>query len=69
LSNNSNFPDFEGWAVSFGAFTYNLNDKQKIVNYIMNQKEHHKTVSFDNEYRQLLIENGIEIDEQYFLKD
>lgn len=69
LSHNSHFPDFEGWAVSFAAFTYNLNDKQKIVNYIMNQREHHKTVSFENEYRQFLIENGIEIDERYFLKD
>ncbi len=69
LSNNSNFPDFDGWAVSFAAFTYSLNDKQKVVNYIMNQKEHHKTVSFEDEYRQFLIENGIEIDERYFLKD
>ena len=69
LSTNSNFPDFEGWAVSFAAFTYGLNDKQKIINYILNQKEHHKTVSFENEYRQFLIENGIEIDERYFLKD
>lgn len=68
LSNNPNFPNFEGWAVSFAAFTYNLNDKQTIINYIMNQKEHHKIVSFENEYRQVLIENGIEIDE-YFLKD
>jgi len=69
LSTNSNFPNFEGWAVSFAAFTYSLNDKQKIINYIMNQKEHHKTVSFEDEYRQFLIENGIEIDERYFLKD
>jgi len=35
----------------------------------MNQKEHHKKVSFEDEYRQFLIENGIEIDERYFLKE
>ena len=40
-----------------------------IINYIKNQKEHHKTISFEEEYRQFLIENGIEIDEKYFLKD
>ncbi|MDR1876489.1 MAG: IS200/IS605 family transposase [Flavobacteriaceae bacterium] len=68
LSNNPNFPDFEGWAVSF-AVTYNISDKQMIVNYIKNQKEHHKTVSFEAEYRQLLIDNEIDIDEKYFLKE
>jgi REP element-mobilizing transposase RayT len=69
LKANPNFPKFEGWAVSFAAFTYNLNDKQTIIDYIKNQKEHHKTVSFEEEYRNFLIENGIEIDERYFLKD
>ena len=69
LAKNPNFPDFEGWAVSFAAFSYNLSDKQKIINYIMNQKEHHKTVSFEEEYRNFLIENGIEINEKYFLND
>jgi REP element-mobilizing transposase RayT len=69
LEKNPHFPDFEGWAVSFVGFTYSLNDKHNIINYIKNQKEHHKTVSFEEEYRQFLIENEIEIDERYFLKD
>ena len=69
LGQNPNFPDFESWAVSFAAFTYNVNEKQTIIDYIKNQKEHHKTVSFEDEYRQLLIDNGIEINEEYFLKD
>jgi hypothetical protein len=33
------------------------------------QKEHHNKVSFEEEYRQFLIEKYIEIDERYFLKD
>jgi len=69
LATNPNFQNFKGWAVSFAAFTYNLKDKQTIINYIMNQKEHHKNVSFEDEYRQFLIENGIDIDERYFLKE
>ena len=69
LKTNPNFPDFEGWAVSFAAFTYNLIDKEKIINYIKNQKEHHKKISFETEYRNFLIENGIMIDEKYFLQD
>ncbi|MDR2795284.1 MAG: IS200/IS605 family transposase [Spirochaetaceae bacterium] len=69
LSRNPDFPDFEGWAVSFAGITYNFNERQTIINYISNQKEHHKTVSFEEEYRRFLTDNGIEIDERYFLKD
>jgi REP element-mobilizing transposase RayT len=69
LGQNLNFPDFEGWAVSFAAFICNLNDKQAIINYIKNQKEHHKTVNFEDEYRQFLMDNEIKIDEKYFLKE
>jgi len=36
-----------------------------IVNYILNQKEHHRKVSFEDEYRALLKENGIEWDERF----
>jgi REP element-mobilizing transposase RayT len=69
LSKNPNFLDFEGWAVSFAGFTYNFNDRQTIINYIKNQKEHHKTVDFESEYRRFLTDNGIDIDERYFLKE
>lgn len=69
LDKNPNFPDFEGWAVSFAGFTYNLSDKQTITDYIKNQRKHHEFVSFEEEYRQFLKENNIEIDEKYFLKD
>jgi len=40
-----------------------------IINYIKNQKEHHKKVSFEDELRALLIENGIEFDEKYLFVD
>ena len=40
-----------------------------IVNYIRNEKEHHKVVGFEEEYRAFLIENDIAIKEEYFLKD
>jgi len=38
-----------------------------IINYIKNQKEHHRSESFHDEYKRLLIENGIEFDEKYLL--
>ena len=36
-----------------------------VINYIKNQKEHHKNKTFEQEYRELLIEHGIEFDEKY----
>jgi Transposase and inactivated derivatives len=69
MTKNPNFPHFEGWAISFAGFTYNLKEKQTIINYIKNQKEHHKSVSFEEELRSFLIDNGVDIDERYFLKE
>lgn len=69
LKESGRFPRFDYWSREYAAFTYSIRDKDLIINYIRNQKEHHQTVSFQDEYRQLLIDNGIEINEQYFLND
>ena len=69
LRENPAFPDWDGWGREYAAVSYNVRDKQMIVNYIQNQKKHHCKVSFEDEYRAFLIENGIAIREEYFLKD
>lgn len=61
------FPDFQGWQEGYGAFTYNIREKDKIINYVKKQKQHHKKEVFYDEYKRLLIENGIEFDEKYLL--
>ena len=61
------FPEFKGWQESYGAFTYSLREKDMIINYVKNQKEHHKLENFYDEYKRLLIENGIEFNEKYLL--
>ena len=38
-----------------------------IIDYIKNQKVHHQTETFLDEYKRLLVENGIEFDEKYLL--
>jgi hypothetical protein len=38
---------------------------EKLIAYIENQEEHHKTLSFQDEYRSLLRKNGIIVDETY----
>jgi putative transposase len=61
------FPAFEGWQDGYGAFTYSIREKDKVINYIKNQKEHHKSETFYDEYKRLLIESGIGFDEKYLL--
>ena len=69
LKANPNFPMFDGWGREYAAFSYCERDKDLIVNYIKNQKEHHANVSFPDEYRNFLADNGVVINEEYFLKD
>ena len=66
LKKHSKFPDFEGWAEGYAALTYAWNDKDNVVNYIRNQQEHHKTTTFLEEYKKLLEDFGIDIDDRYF---
>jgi REP element-mobilizing transposase RayT len=60
------FPKFRGWAEGFGAFSYAYRDRQKIINYIRKQEEHHKKKSFKKEYINLLKEHGMKLDEKKF---
>jgi len=66
LKQSGKFSDFKGWADGYAALTYGWKDKEKIANYIKNQQEHHKHVSFQDELRRLLKEQGIEVNEKYF---
>jgi putative transposase len=61
------FPDFEGWQEGYGAFTYSIRERNKIIGYINKQKQHHAREVFYDEYKRLLIENGVDFDEQYFV--
>ncbi len=59
------FSDFTGWQDGYGAFTVSLEHKETLIEYIRTQPEHHRTVSFQDEYKQLLREAGIAFDEKY----
>ena len=61
------FPNFESWQEGYGAFTYSIKEKDIIIEYIKNQKEHHKNESFSDEFKRMIIEDGIQFDERYFL--
>jgi len=58
--------DFE-WQVGYGAFSISHYNLKKTIQYIKQQKEHHKAYPFEKEYTQLLKENDIEYNEKYLL--
>ncbi|WP_087939379.1 IS200/IS605 family transposase [Algoriphagus faecimaris] len=61
------FPKFKGWQDGYGAFTESIHSKERLITYIKNQEEHHRNVSFLDEYKALLNEHEIEFDEKYLL--
>jgi len=67
MKESGKFPKFKGWQEGYGAFTSSVKEKNNVIAYIKNQKEHHKSESFSDEFRRLLVENGIEFDEKYLL--
>jgi REP element-mobilizing transposase RayT len=67
IKNTGWFPLFSGWQTGYGAFTYNVREKDVVIDYIKGQKEHHQKESFLAEYKRLLIENGILFEEKYLL--
>lgn len=65
MKESNKFPDFIGWQDGYGAFTYSIREKDMIINYIKKQKEHHKQESFIDEYKRLLKEHGVKVDDRF----
>jgi len=68
ISQNKILPVWEGWQDGYGCFTYGKDAVQNIIHYIASQKDHHRFVSFIEEYQKWLSENGVSSDDPYFPK-
>ncbi|MCH8475861.1 MAG: IS200/IS605 family transposase [Opitutales bacterium] len=53
------------WQTGYGAFSVSESNCQTVREYIQNQAEHHRKVSFQEEYRAFLTKHGISFDERY----
>jgi len=65
IKENNLFPLFENWQIGYASFTCSHSALNSLVEYVKNQKEHHAEVSFIDELKSLLEENGVAYDEQY----
>ncbi len=54
-----------GWQEGYGAFSVSSTDVDAVRQYVLGQKEHHRKKSFQEEYVELLKQNGVEYDERF----
>lgn len=69
IQESGDCPIFCGWAKEYAAFSYAAKDKEMIVNYIKNQRDHHKKFSFEDEMRKLYEAYGVSDKLTYFWRD
>ena len=53
------------WQRGYGIFSVSPSQLETVLDYVQKQEEHHRTHTFQEEYRELLSKHGIEFDEQY----
>jgi putative transposase len=58
------YADFH-WQNGYGAFSVSASKVDDVYGYIERQQEHHATLSFQDEYRELCRRHGNEWDERY----
>ncbi len=56
-----------GWQDGYAVFTVSKSIVPRVVDYIRDQRTHHSTKTFEEEYVELLELHGVEYDERYLL--
>ena len=56
------------WQEGFGAFSYSKSQAKEVVDYILNQPERHRKITFREEYLDFLNKYEIEYDEKYLFE-
>lgn len=65
IKQESLFPNFSHWQEGYGAFTCSYKDKDAIIQYIQRQEEHHREVSYAEEFETMLKAAGVGYDSKY----
>ncbi len=54
-----------GWQTGYGAFSVSRSNVPEVLKYITNQEEHHRKITFQEEFIAFLKKHGIGYDEHY----
>lgn len=62
---NENFPRLGrfSWQEGFGSFSIGISQQERTIAYIQNQEQHHKRISFEDEFKKFLEMHGLSLDE------
>ena len=58
------FPNF-AWQRGYGGFSVSQSNIASVISYIENQEEHHRTMTFEDEFRLFLNRYRVAFDERY----
>lgn len=53
------------WQGGYGAFSVSESSREAVIRYIQDQEQHHRRISFQDEFLALLKKHGVEFDERY----
>ena len=56
------------WQEGFGAFSYSKSQAKNVIDYVLNQPEHHRKRTFKEEYIEFLNKFEIDYDEKYLFE-
>ena len=56
------------WQEGFGCFSYSKSHVDKVIQYILNQQDHHKTKSFKDEYLDFLRKFEVPFEDKYLFE-
>ncbi len=56
------------WQRGYSGFTYSKSQRNNVIQYIMNQENHHKAQTFREEYMEILRKFEMEYDERYIFE-
>ncbi|MCX7929020.1 MAG: IS200/IS605 family transposase [Patescibacteria group bacterium] len=59
------FEHFNGWQDGYAAFTYSIDAKNNLIEYVKNQEAHHQKKTFKQELIELFKEHGIAYEDKY----
>jgi REP element-mobilizing transposase RayT len=62
------YEKFSAWGEGYAALSKSMEDKNKVIQYITNQQEHHKKITFREEYETFIKEMEKEFDSREWEK-
>lgn len=57
------------WQSGYGVFSYSKSQVPAVINYIKNQKEHHRKETFLDEYQSFLEKFKVDYEKRYIFKE